>query len=134
MTPEQLLKLRQQYQKEIADAQAKLEALDDVGKFIKTTPASSKSKKTKKNKSEYSYDPSQDLNKTEIMRRSLEHLGDTFKTKNFMNYLKRNYPSAGFSEAFVSNTLAKFIKKEGLVEIVNKGEKRKGYIYRRKTG
>ncbi len=86
MTPEQLLKLRQQYEKEIADAHAKLRALEDVNKYIKTTPTTRKTKKSKKSKSEYAYDPAKDVNKTEMMRKSLVQLGETFKTKNFMSY------------------------------------------------
>ncbi len=134
MTNEEYQKLKAAYEKIIADTRVKLDALDEIYKKIKTVNVH-KHKGHRKSKSEYTYDPAQDINKTDIMRKSLGELGETFKTKNFKAYLKKAYPRADFYDTFVSNTLGKFVR-QGILEIVSgsNGEKKKGYVYRRKTG
>lgn len=117
---------------QLISLKAKLDYLDEI--YQKEGSKANKRRTWKKDKSDYTYDPSQDINKTDIMRSSLAHMGATFKTKNFVAYLKAHHPHIKFSDTFVSNTLRKFVKKEGIVEVVSRGEKKKGYVYRRKTG
>lgn len=133
MTNEEYQRLKAKYEKTIADTRVKLDALDEIYKQVKEHEP--RHKKSRKSKSEYTYDPDRDVNKTEIMRNSLGALGDRFKTRNFRAYLKKHHPKVDFSDTFVSNTIAKFIR-HGLVEKVdtNEGERKKGYVYRRKTG
>lgn len=139
MNPEQYKKMKDKFEKEkktaqeaVITAEGKLSALEEVYKQSDSKYAKHKGRKYRKSKSEYAYVPSaQDVNKTGIMRDSLKHLGETFKTKNFMAYLKDKYPDIIFSDTFVSNTIGKFLK-QGRIVIESKGEKKKGYVYRRK--
>lgn len=128
------IKDRDNAHNDFISAEAKLAGLEEIYKALGSRPSKHKNKTGKKNKSEYAYDPSQEVNKTDIMRKSLGELGETFKTKNFKAYLKKTYPRVDFYDTFISNTLGKFVRK-GILEIVSSGkEKKKGYVYRRKTG
>jgi hypothetical protein len=141
MNPQEYQKLKQKFEKEkdeayvaLKTAEGKLAGLEETYKQLGCNkPAKHKDRKSKRDKSQYAYDPSQDVNKTDILRKSLANLGDTFKTKNFITYLRENYPEVKFNDTFVSNTPGKFIK-QGLVVVDSKGERKKGYVYRRKTG
>ena len=141
MNPQEYEKLKLKFEEErkeayanLKTAEGKLAGLEEAYKYGNKSDKRKGKRGSRKNKPVYAYDPSQDVNKTDIMREALKHFGDSaFKTKNFIAYLKENHPDVKISDTFVSNTIGKFIK-QGRIEIVNKGEKKKGYVYKRKTG